>query len=158
MEHEEFVERVRNESILWGVKGFYRPVFLARGTGGLVAVVVESIFALVPALAFIGYCVLRQEYVPPAWALPTTLAFLMGTPGLNCISGLPWGICAIVGFVLQIFFGPLHLIGGLLPGLTWFLSGAVRGTAMGALESKLLESPETYRKLQEEDVLILHRT
>jgi hypothetical protein len=158
MEHDEFVERTRNNEILWGITGFFRPVALAWGTGGLVAVVAGSLLAFAPALVFGVYCVLHQEYAALAWALPTTLAFMVGVPNLNCIAGFPWVICAAIGLVLTFFFGPLHLVGGLLPGLTWFLSGAVKGVTMVSMESRLHESPKAYKKLKESGALFFRGT
>jgi hypothetical protein len=158
MEHDEFVERARSNEIFWGVNGFFRPVFLAWGIGVLLAVVAASLLALAPALVFGVYCVLHQEYAALAWALPTVLAFLAGKPNLNCISGFPWVICAVIGLALTIFFGPLHLVGGLLPGLTWFLSGAVKGVTMVSMESRLSESAEAYKKLKESGALFFRGT
>jgi hypothetical protein len=153
MEHDEFVEKTRGDEIVWGVRGFLRPVFYVWGTGGLAVVVAMSILVLTPALGFGVYCFSHHKYVAMAWALPAVLAFIAGKPNLNCIAGSVWVICALVGWVLSIFFGPYHLVGGLLPGLTWFLAGALRGTTMVSMGDRLRESPEAYRKLKESGLM-----
>jgi hypothetical protein len=119
----------------------------------LLAVVAASLLALAPAFAFGVYCVLGQKYAALAWALPATLAFIAGTPNLNCIIGFPWALCAGIGLALMIFYGPLHLVGGLLPSVTWLLASAIKGTTMMSMKDRLIESAEAYKRLKEADVL-----
>jgi hypothetical protein len=156
MEHNEFVEKTRSNAIVWGVERFYRAVFLVWGTSGLFWILAASLLILAPALAFVLYCLLHSRFFAVAWTLPVVLAFLAGIPNLNLIAGSIWVLCALIGVVVAVFFGPLHLVGALLPFLTWFLSGALKGTTMVSMEDRLRESQESYRRLKESGILIIH--
>ena len=158
MKHPEFVERARGNSFLWGVRGFYRPVGIVWGVGGLLAALAVTFVVLAPVSAFIIYGVWSAHYGALIWTLPIMLAFLSGGPALNAIDLSKWIICALVGLVCGEFFGPVHLVGGLLPGLTWFLVGAQKGATMMAMEDRLQHSAESYERLRKAGLLIVSET
>ena len=153
--HDEFLEKTRAKEVLWGVRGFFRPVLLVLGPGGLLRVLAFTLLLLAPALGFGLYCVWSAHYTELVWMLPIALAFLMSRPDPNAIELCLWVICALIGQVCATFFGPVHLVAGLLPGLAWFCFCALKGTTMVAMREHLHESPETYETLRESGILII---
>ncbi len=148
MDHAEFVRQSSGRAVFWGVHTFLRPVRLVWGIRGLFVVAAASLLVLAPTFGFGFYAVRQGHFGGLAWALPALLAFFVGRPNLNCVAALPWVICALIGLVVAIFFGPLHYVGGVLPGITWMLAGALRGTTMQAMQERLRESPQAYDKLK----------
>lgn len=155
MGHDEFVERSRDSRFVWGVRGFWRPVFLVWGPGSLVALGVATLILAGALVTFGIYAIRGGEYVAVAWLVPAAVAWRVGRPDLNCAEGMLWLFSAIAGLVASLFLGALHAMGGILPGLIWVASGAFKGTLMVYMHGRLRESPETYRKLQESGLLIL---
>ena len=155
MEHQEFVAKTSAGDMLWGVRGFTRAVFLVWRARGLLYVAVAALFGLMPLLGFAAYSAWRGQYGPLVWILPGALAFYIGKPNLNLIVGLPWLACGLVGLVASAWLGPLHLLGGLVPGVTWLLSGALKGTAMHMMEERLRTSKHSYDRLKASGRLIL---
>jgi hypothetical protein len=155
MEHEEFVAKTSAGTMLWGVRGFTRAVFFVWRTRGLLYVAVAALIALMPLLGFAAYSAWSGQYGPLAWILPGVLAFYAGKPNWNLIDGLPWLACVLVGFVSSAWLGALHLFGGLLPCVTWFLSGALKGTVMQMMEERLRASKDSYDRLKMSGNLLL---
>jgi hypothetical protein len=156
MDHREFVEKTGQDEILWGVKGFYRPVRIVWGPGKLLGILALALLVLTPMLGFAAYCVWSARYGALIWTLPMILAFFMGGPGPNLFSLLPWMICFVIGIVCSQFLGTLHFVAGLLPGVIWFMSCALRGTTMVEMGDTLRKSAETYDRLRKSDLLIIY--
>ena len=156
MEHNEFVEKSGGSGSVpvWGIRGFYRPVYLVWGLFGLLDALAVSLLVLTPAIGFVCYCVWSARYAALIWTFPMIRAFLSGRPNLNMIAGLPWILCIFIGMVCAFFFGRLYFVGGSLPFVTWVLSGAQKGMTMEEMEDELRESAETYKKLQESGTLL----
>ncbi len=155
MEHEEFVAKASAGNMLWGVRGFTRAVFLVWRTRGVLYVAVAALFGLAPLLGFAAYSAWSGQYGSLAWILPGVLAFYTGKPNMNLIDGLPWLACILVGLVASAWFGPLHLFGGFVPCLTWFLSGALKGTVMQMMKERLRASKDSYDRLKASGRLLL---
>jgi hypothetical protein len=155
MDHQEFVTKTSAGDILWGVRGYTRAVFLVWRTRGLLYVVVAALFGLMPLLGFAAYSAWSGQYGSLAWTLPGVLAFYTGKPNLNLIDGVAWLACVLVGLVASAWLGPLHLFGGLVPCVTWFLSGALKGAVMQMMEERLRASKESYDRLKVSGNLLL---
>lgn len=155
MEHDEFVTKSSSGGISWGVQGFFRPVFIVWGIRGLLAVGTLSLLVLAPLLGFAFYSTWHEQFGPLAWVLPGLLAFYAGRPNLNLIAGLPWMGCALAGVLTSFWFGPAHLVGGILPCVSWFLSGALKGTTMMAMGDRLSASKDAYDKLKASGTLLI---
>lgn len=155
MEHQEFVAKTSAGDLPWGVRGFTRAVLLVWRTPGLLYVAVAALFALMPLLGFAAYSAWRGQYWALAWIAPGVLAFYTGRPNLNLIDGLPWVGCVLVGLVASAWFGALHLFGGLVPCVMWFISGALRATVMQMMEERLRASKDSYDSLKASGRLLL---
>ncbi len=158
IEHAEFVQRTQTDGILWGVRGFYHPVLIVWGFGALLAALAVTLAVLTPAFGFAFYCVWSAQYGGLLWMLPITFAFLIGGPGLNGLDLFKWILCALVGLACAAFFGPVHLAGGLVPGLTWLLAGAHKGVIMVAMEDRLRDSAEAYERIRQAGLLFVSKT
>jgi hypothetical protein len=77
----------------------------------------------------------------------------MGNPGLNLIGLSFFMILAIVGVILSFIFGAHHFIGGLLPGISWFATGALKGSTTVAMQDRLIESKALYENLRDDGTL-----
>jgi hypothetical protein len=155
MEHQEFVERTSAGDMSWGVRGYTRAVFLVWRTRGLLYLAVAALFGLLPLLGFAVYSAWSSQYGALAWILPGMLAFYAGKPNLNLINSLPWLACGLAGLVASTWFGALSLFGGLLPCVTWFLSGALKGTVMQMMGERLRASKDSYDRLNVSGRLLL---
>ena len=80
--------------------------------------------------------------------------FYVGNPGLNGLQGAVFVIVAIAGVILPFIFGGHHVIGGLLPGISWFAMGALKGSAMVAMQDNLIESKALYEHLRDDGTLV----
>ena len=74
----------------------------------------------------------------------------------DLLGDIPWWgvIVAIVGVILSFIFGGYHVIGGLLPGISWFAMGALKGSTMVAMQDKLMESKALYENLRDDGMLV----
>ena len=63
-------------------------------------------------------------------------------------------IGAIVGVILSFIFGGHHIIGGMLPGISWFAMGVLKGSTMVAMQGKLMESKVLYENLRDDGMLV----
>lgn len=156
MEHDEFVSKSSSGAILWGVQGFFRPVSIVWGIRGLLAIGILSLVVLAPLLGFAFHLAWHGQYARLVWVLPGLLAFYAGRPNLNLIAGLPWMIGALAGILASFWFGPADLVGGILPCVIWFLSGALKGTTMVAMGDRLSASKAAYDKLKASGKLLIH--
>ncbi len=143
---------------MWGVDGFYRAVSIVWGLRGLLTVGALSLLVLAPSLGFAVYAIWQERYGSLAWVLAGILAFSAGRPNLNLIEGLPWVGCAFAGVLASVWWGPSHLVGGILPGVTWFLAGALRGTTMVAMGDRLSASKVAYDHLKASGRLLIQDT
>jgi hypothetical protein len=150
VEHEEFVARSSASALVWGVSGAVAgSVRAVWGAGGLALYLLALLAAAAPLLGFAAWSALW------AWLVPGALAFIAARPGLNLIDGLAWLGCGLIGAVVAVWAGPLHLFAGAAVVATWILAGAVRGTTMAALESRLRASKDDYERLRAAGKLIL---
>lgn len=155
MEHQEFVAKTCAGDLLWGVRGFTPAVLLVWRTPGLLYVAVATLLGLLPLLGFAAFSAWLGQYGALAWIVPSALAFYAGRPNLNLIAGLPWFACLLVGLVASAWFGALHLIGGLVTCVSWFLSSALKGTVMQMMGGKLRASKDAYDRLKASGRLLL---
>ena len=154
MEHQEFVARSTANSLLWGVRGVGSAVLALWGAGGLAVYALASVLALSPAIGVAAWAALHERYGALGWLVPAVFAFAAARPGLNLINGSPWLACGVVGLVVSIWAGPLHLLGGAAVVATWILAGAVRGSAVVSLENRLRASRDDYERLRAAGKLI----
>jgi hypothetical protein len=148
MEHNEFVARSSANSLLWSVRGIGSAILALWGAGGLAWYVLASLLALSPTLGIAAWSAAHERYGALGWLVPGVLAFAAARPGLSLVAGSPWLACGLVGVALAIWAGPLHLLGGAAVVATWILAGAVRGSALVSLQSRLLVSREDYERLR----------
>ena len=154
MEHQEFVARSSANSLLWAGRGVGKAVLALWGAGGVACYALASFLALSPAIGIAVWSALHGRYGALGWLVPSALAFAAARPGLNLIDALPWLGCALIGLVVSIWAGPLHLLGGAAVVATWILAGAVRGTALVSLQNRLLASKDDYERLRDAGKLI----
>jgi hypothetical protein len=157
MEHSEFISRCEGPDVFWGVKGFFRPVFRIWGSaqGILIAFVAAAILSA--TLAYGLFLILSGKPLSLFWLLPCLFGFFAGNPGLNAIAGAGYVIVAVVGVILSFIFGGHHVIGGFLPGISWFAMGALKGSTMVAMQDKLMESKALYEDLRDDGTLFFPR-
>ena len=151
MEHSAFVSSHQKTEFLWGVNGFYRPLFRICGpTQGAVAVG-ASVAVLACSFGYAAWVLHSGTYLALLWLLPSLYGFLAGHPGLNGIELLLYVGLAIFGSL----FGEHHVVGGLLPGLSWFAMGAIKGVSMGLIGERLARSRELFEAVRDDGTLIL---
>ena len=151
MEHSDFVSRDQKTEFLWGVNGFYRPLFRICGpTQGAIAVGASlAVFAC--SFGYAAWALHSGSYLALLWLLPSLYGFLAGHPGLNGIELIFYICLAAAG----LFFGEHHVIGGLLPGLSWFAMGMIKGVYMEMIGEKLVRSRELFDATRDDGTLIL---
>ena len=154
MEHSEFIARCEGPDVFWGVKGFFRPVFRILGSAKGILIVVVSAAIMSATLAYGLLLILAGKPLSLFWLLPCLLGFYAGNPGLNGLQGAVFAIVAIAGVILSFIFGRHHVIGGLLPGISWFAMGALKGSTMVAMQDKLIESKALYENLRDDGTLV----
>ena len=158
MEHSEFIARCERPDAFWGVKGFFRPVFRIWGSakGILIVLVTATIFSA--TLAYGVLLILTGKPLSLFWLLPSLLGFYAGNPGLNGLQGAVFAIVAVAGVILSFIFGGHHVIGGLLPGSSWFAMGTLKGSTMVAMQDRLMESKALYENLRDDGTLFFRGT
>ena len=62
-------------------------------------------------------------------------------------------LVAGVGCGLALAVEPRNYLGGLVPGVTWVLSGAVKGTIMSEMGAELLPSEAAFNRLRDAGLL-----
>ncbi len=153
MEHIDFITRCEGLDVFWGVKGFFRPVFRIWGSAQGVLIVLVGAAILSASIVYGVFLVLVGKPLSLFWLLPCLFGFFTGNPGLNGLELSVFIIVAVVSVVLSFFFGLHHLIGGLLPGISWFAMGTLKGSTMVAMQDRLMESKALYEKLRDDDTL-----
>ena len=154
MEHGEFIARCEGPDVFWGVKGFFRPVFRILGPGKGILIVLVAAAIMSATLAYGVLLILAGKPLSLFWLLPCLFGFYAGNPGLNGLQGAVFVIVAIAGVILSFIFGGHHVIGGLLPGISWFAMGALKGSTMVAMQDKLVESKALYEHLRDDGTLV----
>ena len=151
MEHSDFVTSHQRTEFLWGVNGFYRPLFRICGpTQGAIAVGASlAVFAC--SFGYAAWALHSGSYLALLWLLPSLYGFLSGHPGLNGIE-LVFYICLATA---GLFFGEHHVIGGLLPGFSWFAMGATKGVSMELIGERLAQSEELFEAARDDGTLLL---
>ena len=151
MEHSDFVSSHQKTEFLWGVNGFYRPLFRICGpTQGAIAIG-ASVAVLACSFGYAAWVLHSRSYLALLWLFPSVYGFLAGHPRLNGIELLLYICLAIVGLLL----GEHHVVGGLLPGLSWFAMGIVKGVSMEMIGERLAESKELFEAVKADGILIL---
>jgi hypothetical protein len=158
MKHSEFVKMAEHPDFVWGIRGFYRPIWKVYGLSGAPFVFLLPLLLLALAMAIPAYGVLSGRPLLVIWALPAILAFLMGNPGLNMIILAPPVIVAGIGGILSLFLGPIHLLAGLLPFGILFVIGMIKGVTMLKLENDLRESSDLFDNLNGSGLLLFPGT
>jgi hypothetical protein len=154
MEHSEFIARCEGPDAFWGVKSFFRPVFRIWGSAKGILIVLVTAAILSATLAYGVLLILAGKPLSLFWLLPCLFGFYAGNPGLNGLQGAVFVIVAVVGVILSFIFGGYHIIGGLLPGISWFAMGALKGSIMVAMQDKLMESKALYENLRDDGTLV----
>lgn len=151
MEHSDFVTSYQRVEFLWGVNGFYRPLVQICGPAQGAIAVGASLAVLACSFGYAAWILHAGNYLALLWLLPSLYGSLAGHPGLNGF-GLVLYIClAIVGLLA----GEHHVIGGLLPGLSWFTMGMIKGVSMGMIGERLVQSRELFEAARDDGTLIL---
>ncbi len=151
MEHSDFVTHYERTEFLWGVKGFYRPLFRIWGPTEGAFVVGVSVAVLACSFGYAAWILHSGSYIALLWLLPSVYGFLAGHPGLTGIELLLYTGLAIVG----LFLGGHHVIGGLLPGLSWFAIGAIKGISIGMIGENLVRSKELFEAARDDGTHML---
>ena len=151
MEHSDFVSSHQKTEFLWGVNGFYRPLFrICRPTQGAIAIG-ASVAVLACSFGYAAWVLHSGSYLALLWLFPSVYGFLAGHPGLNGIELFLYICLAIVGLLL----GEHHVIGGLLPGLSWFAMGIIKGVSMEMIGERLVQSRELFEATRDDGTLLL---
>ncbi len=111
--------------------------------------------ALLPMLLFSAVALYGSMYALLVWSALALLGYLAGNPGPTGI-GMMWHmLLAAVGFVISALNADVgHLIGGVLPGISWLACCAVYGTTGMWVLERLRESSEYFQTLCELGLLI----
>ncbi len=153
MEYSEFVTKIKEPNFQWGVKGFYRPVYLVWGPLRSLPIALFALAILGLGVGFAVYSFYIGKPLSAIWIIPSLFAFFAPIPSLNCISGIPYGIFAIIGLILALFLGSHHLFAGLIPGITWLAMGVLKGTTMVGIGDELVKSKDLYDRLRTDGTL-----
>lgn len=158
MEHEEFVAKNSAEEAVWRgwtVNGLIPAIFLVRGIPGVLGFVFWALIVHMPVAVFAALSGSRGQYGAMIWTLPALFAFLVAPTNVNAIQGIPFFLCIPAGAVISAWFGRLHLWGGLLPIVIYYLSGALKGVAMEGMERRLMESKGSFDRLNASGRLVI---
>ncbi len=151
MEHSEFVANRERPEFIWGVKGFYRPVFRICGRAEGIFVVSLSVAVVACTVGYATWVVNSGSYGALIWLLPIAYGYLTAHPGLNGIEFLLFVGIAFVGLLL----GAQHIVGGLLPGLSWFAMGAIKGMTIVGIGARLASSKSAFETARDDGILLL---
>ncbi|MGD9040178.1 MAG: hypothetical protein PVH82_11130 [Desulfobacteraceae bacterium] len=153
MEHSDFITRCEGPDIFWGVKNFFRSVFRIwrPAKGILIVVVAAAIFSA--SIAYGLFLIFVGKPLSLIWLVLCLFGFLTGKPGLNGLELAFFVIVAVLGVVLSFVLGGHHVIGGLLPGISWFAMGVLKGSTMVAMQERLIESRALYENLRDDGTL-----
>ncbi|MBI5758503.1 MAG: hypothetical protein HZA46_08305 [Planctomycetales bacterium] len=155
MQHSDFVAYLDADSHFWGVKRLRPAVRAAFGVGGVRRLNFELIMVLIPSLGLAVCAVVTSHYGLFVWSAFSVLGFLYGNPGPSMIGMIPNLLLAVIGVGISFHYGRFHVVGGILPGVTWFTTCAIIGGTMQLIEGELRRSPELLEKLEREDNLLL---
>jgi hypothetical protein len=153
MEHSDFIIRCRGSDVFWGVKGFFRPLFRIWGPARGILIVLVAAAILSASIAYGLYLIFVGKPLSLFWLLPCLFGFFTGHPGLNGFELTVFMIFAVVSVVLSFIFGAYHVIGGLLPGISWFAMGSFKGSTIVAMQDRLIKSKALYEKLRDDGTL-----
>ena len=153
MEHSDFITRCEGPDVFWGLKGFFRPAFRIRGSAQGILIVLVAIVILSASITYGLFLIFVGKPLSLFWLLPCLFGFFKGNPGLNGLELALFVIVAVVSVMLSFIFGGHHLIGGLLPGISWFAMGVLKGSTMVAMQESLMESKALYENLRDDGTL-----
>jgi len=105
------------------------------------------------SIAYGLYLIFVDKPLALFWLLPCLFGFFTGQPGLNLIELSVFVIFAVISVILYFIFGAHHVIGGLLPGISWFAMGALKGSTMVAMQDRLIKSKVLYENLRDDGTL-----
>jgi hypothetical protein len=157
MEHCDFVMRCQGPDVFWGVKSFFRSVFRILGSAKGILIVLVAAVILSASVAYGLFLIFVGEPLSLFWLLPCLFGFFTGNPGLNGFELAFFVIVAVASVILTFIFGGHHVIGGLLPGISWFAMGVLKGSTMVAMQERLMESRALYENLRDEGILFFRR-
>lgn len=163
MQHSEFLADLNTHTRDWEIRSYAAAVRLGFGWRGSLMYFGAHAVSLLPMMVFSGYAVWSDRFVLLAWSALALLGYLAGNPGPTGIGMLWHLVLTAAGIVISLLNSDgTHLIGGVVPGFSWFACCAVYGTTGVYLLARLRESPECFQKLCDARVLIpparLHRT
>jgi len=153
MEHSDFITRCEGPDVFWGVKGFFRSVFRVWGSDKGILIVLVAAAILSTSIAYGLFLISVGKPLSLFWLLPCLFGFFTGNPGLNGLELAFFVIVAVVSVILSFIFGGHHVIGGLLPGISWFAMGVLKGSTMVAMQERLMESRALYENLRDDGIL-----
>lgn len=154
LNHEEFFTRIDTHTHVWGVKRFDRAVRTVFGLNGTLWLNFARGLLLIPSIGLAVAGVVDSRYGLCVWSMLAAMGFRAGSPGPTAVGMATCLFFALIGFAVSVQGGWLHLVGGILPGVTWFGSCVVQGVTMESLEHELRRSPEFLQKLESEDNLL----
>lgn len=152
--HAEFVADLAAGRDRWNMSSLGAALRVAYGPRALLKHRLAVSGVLLPLLAYAVYAAWGRRVDLLAWVVLGWLAARAASPrptgiGMICCLGL-----ALVGGLVALVRGDaLHLLGGVLPGVTWFLSCAVQGMATLQLRDDLLGSAELFDALHAAHIL-----
>ena len=153
MEHSEFIQKTGKPGFLWGVKGFYSPVVRLWGVTRALPILLGAFVIFLPTVITFFYFLHAGKYLSLIWLSVSLFGFITGHPGINAIEGSFYFLIALAGLILGMIFGIHHLIGGIIPIVTWFAVGALKGTTMVDMEEELKGSEDMYKRFRDDGTL-----
>lgn len=156
MRHPDFVAQLDRPNCGWAVSNIAIALRKGYGPKGSLLFGLAMTAMLLPCIAIAVYVAAGSRYYLLIWPL---LAFM----GYRTSSTRPTGVgmitCLFIagaGIVIALRSADwVHVVGGLLPGITWFAACAVKGTAMTFVEEQLRSSAKYFGRLERDGDLIL---
>ena len=153
--HAEFLADLNTGKHDWQLRSYAGAVRLGFGQWEAWKYFATHAVTLLPMLLFSAFAVYGSQYTLLVWSALAVLGYLAGNPGPTGIGMLWYMLLAVIGFVTSMLNSDVgHLIGGILPGISWMACCAVYGVTGQYLLDKLRESPEYFQKLCEAGILV----
>lgn len=153
--HAEFVADMSSCPDRWSVQSLGAALCTAYGPRALLRYRLTAGGVLLPLLAYTAYAAWGRRFDLLVWVVFGWLASRAASPkplGIGLLFCLGW---ALAGFVaMAVRNDAAHLLGGLLPGVTWFPLCAVQGISTLKLRDDLQASAELFDKLRAARVLL----
>jgi hypothetical protein len=155
--HADFVAMSTDRQWVWGVTDFYQAVGAVFGRIGTVVVTSIAVIILLAPVAFAWIAMQQGRPALVLWSVLAAISWYLARPNFGFLDAFGRLVCLGIASLLARSGGKLHLEGGIVVVVVFFLGVLTKVVTMQLMQLRLRRSRAAFERLVAANLYVFER-